>query len=147
MLEAQKKEPPPPNWAEKFEKLPKDDDGNIDWMAALKDKIIDPKPGIDPKTKDVEVDEDDEPILLAKSGKPERYVSFSHTPHLRWLNCDSCHPVPFKKDAGNATITMKEMDDGKYCGICHDKVAIAQPYGCQGCHPKGKNAPAKKQPS
>lgn len=146
LMEERAKAPPPTNWAELYKKLPKDDDDNIDWMAALKDKMINPQPGVDPKTPNVEPDEDDEPIELHTSGKPAKFVMFSHTPHVMWLNCNNCHPAIFKKDAGSTKITMDDIDAGKYCGVCHDKVAIAQPSGCKGCH-KVKSVPDKKKPA
>ena len=102
-------------------------------MAALKDKIITPRGAIDPKTPDEGKTTDDD-IKLSTSGKPARMVIFSHAVHTQWLTCTNCHPAIFKKDAGSAKITMDAIDNGKYCGVCHDKVAIAQPSGCKGCH-------------
>jgi len=132
-LQERAKAPPPANWTEIYKKLPKDDDANIDWMAALKDKIITPRGAIDPKTPDEGKTTDDD-IKLSTSGKPARMVIFSHAVHTQWLTCTNCHPAIFKKDAGSAKITMDAIDNGKYCGVCHDKVAIAQPSGCKGCH-------------
>ena len=129
---------PPPDWPAIFKKLPKDDDDNIDWMAALRDKIITPSAGIDPTTPEAKVLDMD--LTLATSGKPERAVEFSHEAHTTWLKCNNCHPAIFEKDAGSAKITMDKIDDGKYCGVCHDKVAIAQPSGCKGCHKVKKKA-------
>ena len=138
MLEERAKAPPPANWAEMFKRLPKDDDDNIDWMAALKDKIIAPSGTIDPAVPDDPSTSDDE-IELSTSGKPARMVVFSHEVHTQWLTCSNCHPAIFKRSAGTAKITMAAIDDGKYCGVCHDTVAIAQPSGCKGCHkPKPK---------
>lgn len=132
LLEALAKAPPPANWAEIYKKLPKDDDDNIDWMAALGDKIITPSAGIDPNTPEGKTMDAD--VELSTSGKPARMVVFSHATHTQWLSCANCHPAIFQKDAGSAKITMDAIDDGKYCGVCHDKVAIAEPYGCKGCH-------------
>ncbi len=61
-------------------------------------------------------------------------VIFSHEAHTKWLTCTNCHNAIFKKEAGTAKITMDAIDEGKYCGVCHDKVAMAQPSGCKGCH-------------
>ena len=136
MLEARKNTVPATNWAELFKGLPKDGDGNIDWMAALKDKIISPSEGIDPNTPEgVTLDMD---VELSTSGDPERMVTFPHAAHTQWLNCDNCHPAIFQQEAGADKITMVAIYDGKYCGVCHDKVAIAQPAGCDGCHKGGK---------
>lgn len=133
MMEDLAKAGPPPDWPEVFKKLPKDDEDNIDWMAALADKIITPRGTIDPKAPDEGKTTDDD-IELATSGKPARMVIFSHASHTQWLTCTNCHSAIFKREAGSAKITMDAIDDGKYCGVCHDKVAIAQPSGCKGCH-------------
>lgn len=133
LAEARAKLPPPANWAEMYKRLPKDDEDNIDWMAALKDKTISPSGVIDAAAKDPgKTSEDD--IELATSGKPNRMVIFSHAAHTQWLTCTNCHNAIFKREAGSTTITMDAIDDGKYCGVCHDKVALAQPSGCKGCH-------------
>lgn len=133
LLEDRAKAAPPANWAEMYKKLPKDDEDYIDWMAALEKKIITPSGVIDPSMPDEGKTSDDE-IELSTSGKPARMVVFSHAAHTKWLTCANCHPAIFKREAGSAKITMAAIDDGKYCGVCHDKVAIAQPYGCKGCH-------------
>jgi c(7)-type cytochrome triheme protein len=129
--EAMAKLGPPPDWPAIFKKLPKDDDDNIAWMVALANKVITPSAGIDPATPQPEVQDMD--VELSTSGKPARMVVFSHQVHTTWLRCNNCHPAIFEKDAGSAKITMAAIDDGKYCGVCHDKVAIA-PDGCKGCH-------------
>lgn len=139
MVEALVKAGAPPNWPEVFKKLPKDDDDNIDWMQALESKAIAPSGVISDKDTDEGKTSDDE-IELATSGKPTRYVTFSHKTHTQWLTCNNCHNAIFKREAGNATITMDDIDEGKYCGVCHDKVALAQPSGCKGCHKPRKAA-------
>jgi c(7)-type cytochrome triheme protein len=129
---ALKKLGPPTDWPAMFKKLPKDDDNNIDWIGALADKIIKPRAWIDPDAPDthkvINLD-----VPLSTSGKPERVVEFSHQNHGKWLACSNCHPAIFVKDAGADKITMDDIDAGKYCGVCHDKVAIAL-GGCNGCH-------------
>lgn len=140
ILDAVAKAGPPPNWPEIFEKLPKDDEDNIDWMAALRDKVISPRPGIEDGAQETKVLDQD--VKLATSGKPDRMVVFSHKVHGQWLSCGNCHPAIFAEKTGTAKITMDDIDEGKYCGVCHDKVAMALPSGCKGCH---KVAPAKKK--
>ncbi len=145
-LEALAKAPPPANWADVFKRLPKDDEDNIDWMAALKDKVITPSGVIEAGATDEGKTTDDD-IELSTSGKPDRMVVFSHASHTQWLTCTNCHPAIFKRDAGTAKITMAAIDDGKYCGVCHDKVALAQPDSCKSCHritPKPAPKPAPK---
>jgi c(7)-type cytochrome triheme protein len=132
MREQQLKAPPPVKWAEVFKKLPKDDDENINWMVALNEKVIKPRAGIDPNTPDGKTLDAD--VELSTSGKPERMVVFSHAIHTQWLACANCHPAIFQEKAGMDKITMSENDDGKYCGTCHDRVAITEPNDCHGCH-------------
>ena len=133
MVEGLIKAGAPPNWPEIFKKLPKDDDNNIDWVAALESKAISPGGVINEGDKDEGKTSDDD-IELSTSGKPNRMVIFSHKVHTQWLTCTNCHNAIFKREAGSATITMADIDEGKYCGVCHDKVALAQPSGCKGCH-------------
>jgi len=133
MIETLVKSGPPPNWPDVFSKLPKDDDGNIDWMAALESKAIRPSGIINKDEQDIGKTSDDD-IELSTSGKPNRMVIFSHKVHTQWLTCTNCHNAIFKREAGSAQITMDAIDEGKYCGVCHDKVALAQPSGCKGCH-------------
>lgn len=126
------KAPLPVNWAKVYKKLPKDDDENINWMVALNTKIIKPRAGIDPNTPDGKTLDTD--VVLSTSGKPERLVVFSHAIHTQWLSCANCHPAIFQEKAGADKITMSAFDDGKFCGVCHDRVAITEPNSCQGCH-------------
>jgi len=133
MIETMVNAGPPPNWPEVFNKLPKDDEDNIDWMAALQSKVISPSGIINTGDQDIGKTSDDD-IELSTSGKPNRMVIFSHKVHTQWLTCTNCHNAIFKREAGSAQITMDAIDEGKYCGVCHDKVALAQPSGCKGCH-------------
>jgi len=131
LQEALAKAGPPPNWPDVFKKLPKDDEDNIIWADALESKLINPAADIDGKAPQPKVMDAD--IELSTSGKPNRMVVFSHAVHTTWLRCANCHPAIFEKEAGSAKITMEAIDEGKYCGVCHDKVALA-PNGCKGCH-------------
>ena len=137
MMEDLAKAGPPPDWPAIFKKLPKDDEDNINWMAALTAKLIAPSAGIKPDTPQPEPMDLD--VELATSGKPARMVVFSHEVHTTWLKCNNCHNTIFEKEGGNAKITMAAINDGKYCGVCHDKVALA-PDGCTGCHKGAKKS-------
>lgn len=131
LQEALAKAGAPPNWPDIYAKLPKDDEDNIIWADALAQKLINPAADIDGKAPQPKVMDED--IELSTSGKPKRMVIFSHKVHTTWLRCNNCHPAIFEKEAGAAKITMNAIDEGKYCGVCHDKVALA-PNGCKGCH-------------
>lgn len=72
--------------------------------------------------------------------KPVRAVIFEHRFHLgKKLNCQSCHPEPFVKKAGELEtkedFTMAAFNQGKYCGMCHDGVsAFSVNTKCNWCH-------------
>jgi c(7)-type cytochrome triheme protein len=68
---------------------------------------------------------------------------FSHRVHVEdmGLDCDSCHPDLFKQKRGAAEAagdyTMKSLEEGKYCGACHDgdtAFGVKDPETCITCH-------------
>ena len=63
-------------------------------------------------------------------------IIFSHKKHTVWNGCEVCHPEIFigvKK--GSTKYSMIEIFDGKFCGVCHGKVAFPT-LDCQRCHTK-----------
>lgn len=67
-------------------------------------------------------------------------VEFSHYTHMEMdsigKNCPTCHNDVFhivtKK---NPVFTMKQMEDGKACGVCHNgKMAFSVKGDCTTCH-------------
>lgn len=123
--------PAPPDWAALFQKLPKATDGSVDWVRALNEKRIAPKPGIDPKTDDQQAI--DLNVELTPKSQPAFKVIFPHQPHTQWLTCTNCHPAIFQMQRGADPITMEKVFAGEYCGRCHGKVAFAL-TGCPRCH-------------
>jgi c(7)-type cytochrome triheme protein len=113
--------------------------GNVDWVAAVREGLISPRPGIDPDTPDIT------PMPLnvhLDPGIPSMEVVFPHEAHTYWLRCDNCHPAIFQMRAGSNPITMASIFAGEYCGRCHGKVAFAPASGCPRCHVKlGQAAP------
>jgi c(7)-type cytochrome triheme protein len=74
-------------------------------------------------------------------GMPQ--IVFSHKKHTVWNGCEVCHPEIFagvKK--GLTKYSMPEIFEGKYCGVCHGKVAFPL-LDCQRCHTK----PVEEQPA
>ena len=74
-------------------------------------------------------------ILKYKGG--EAY--FSHESHVNGmrLKCTQCHDKPYTNAALHKKITMKEMQKGKSCGICHNgKAAFSVKGDCAKCHKK-----------
>lgn len=61
---------------------------------------------------------------------------FPHWVHRIRYRCYACHPAPFEMKAGGTKITMDAIQDGKFCGACHNgKVAWAVSFdSCNRCH-------------
>jgi c(7)-type cytochrome triheme protein len=69
-----------------------------------------------------------------KNTKEMPFVRFPHYAHTLWLDCSNCHPAPFEPRSGSTSITMADIFRGKYCGMCHDRVAFITFFSCQRCH-------------
>lgn len=144
---------PPPaieelmDWEQAEEMLPKDDEDNVDWSAALRQGLIRPRTGPDRRTlwmtsfqwdfvirateDEEEFDEDSEEEGVEDGNEADAY--FPHSAHTQWLSCKNCHMTiyPFRRNPA----TMEEMEEGKSCGVCHgeDKVAFSLET-CVRCH-------------
>ena len=61
---------------------------------------------------------------------------FPHWFHRIRYKCYACHPTPFEMKAGANKITMDTIQEGKFCGVCHNgKVAWAASFEtCNRCH-------------
>ncbi len=77
--------------------------------------------------------------VIKRADKP----MFSHGDHVIGfgLDCDSCHPDTFEKKRGAAKeagdYTMKSLEEGKYCGTCHDDdtaFGVTDSDSCASCH-------------
>jgi c(7)-type cytochrome triheme protein len=73
--------------------------------------------------------------------KPLKAVTFSHKVHVEetGLSCDMCHSGLFEMSAlavqGKSDFTMKGLEEGKYCGSCHNgSMAFASNTRCASCH-------------
>ncbi len=144
---------PPPEiekikeWEKVEEMLPKDEEDNVDWSAALEQGLIRPRVGDDLRTllmstfqwdfiiryvedeEDSETDddeeeegsetEDDEEDEVVEGAPREEDAYFPHSAHTEWLSCRNCHMsiYPYRRNPA----TMKEMKKGASCGICHGK--------------------------
>ncbi|HXX58976.1 MAG TPA: c(7)-type cytochrome triheme domain-containing protein [Thermodesulfovibrionales bacterium] len=116
-------------------KLPKERFGNgVDWEKAEAEGLIRPVDFVENvsiKRRAITAQKDFD--LGAKvEGMPD--IIFSHKKHTVWNGCELCHPEIFvgvKK--GTSQYSMKEIFEGKYCGVCH--VSVAFPLiDCQRCH-------------
>lgn len=62
-------------------------------------------------------------------------VTFSHENHLEMFGCDECHPDLFKAQRGANKQTMEAMEEGQFCGACHDgSTAFNVAEDCESCH-------------
>jgi c(7)-type cytochrome triheme protein len=129
--------PPDIDWTGLYANLPRDSKGVVDWMRALDEKLITPKPGIDPAAEPASTM--DSEVTFVPDGNPGKTAVFRHATHTQWLSCKNCHPALFKKRSENLQFTHDDMDAGKYCGACHKK-AVFVPSGCKGCHAGKKPA-------
>jgi c(7)-type cytochrome triheme protein len=125
-------EKPRTDWAAELTKLPQTSAGGTDWVRALNDGLIKPKPGIDDKAEgEPELDLD---VELVPKDMPEMKVTYPHRIHTRLFACTNCHTDIFQMQAGADPITMEKIFAGEYCGRCHGKVAFEPATGCVRCH-------------
>lgn len=117
------------------ENMPKERFGNgVNWQLAEEKGLINPishLEGISITRNTLAVQKDFS--LDAKiEGMPA--IIFSHSKHTVWNGCELCHPDIFlgvKK--GSTKYSMIDLFQGKYCGVCHEKVAFPL-TDCQRCH-------------
>ena len=111
-------------------RLPADSAGNqVDWIRALNDGYIRPRSGLKDNIPVRILDSD---ILLNKTGSIPR-VRFPHKPHTQLLDCQNCHEKIFKSKAGATLISMGQILEGEFCGVCHGAVAFPLTE-CNRCH-------------
>jgi c(7)-type cytochrome triheme protein len=123
-----------------LELLPRDAVKNIDWVAAFREGVINPRsvaPGVEtPGVTGFEFD------FLIKGPVPMFDALFPHSIHVEWLACKTCHPAifPYRGDP----ITMQAVNNGEACGQCHGTVAFPAAT-CYRCHtampPSGEQTP------
>lgn len=64
-----------------------------------------------------------------------RPVVFSHWFHRIRFRCKVCHSeLGFEMRAGSNDVTMKEIIDGKFCGMCHNGQIAWSTENCDLCH-------------
>lgn len=117
------------------EQMPRERFGNgINWELAEEKGLISPADhldGISVARNPLAVQKDFS-LATKLEGMPE--IIFSHKKHTVWNGCELCHPDIFLGVKKGATkYSMIDLFQGKYCGVCHDKVAFPQ-ADCQRCH-------------
>lgn len=68
-------------------------------------------------------------------------VTFSHNNHKEKVpKCKECHKGMFKLKVGKTgPMTMKDMEEGKLCGTCHNgdkSFGVKDKASCEKCHVK-----------
>lgn len=83
-------------------------------------------------------------------GKTEGPVTFKHETHTKDFKCAECHPAVFKMKKGGSGVTMDGINEGKFCGTCHngEKAFKAnEEASCTKCHVKaGEPSPSPQPP-
>lgn len=110
--------------------LKRDAVGFPDWMAALRSGAITPRAGMSPGDQMHVFDLN----VVMTNTREMPHVLFPHLSHTLWLDCSNCHPNPFLPKAGANPVSMSEIFRGKYCGMCHDRVAFITFFACDRCH-------------
>jgi len=73
-----------------------------------------------------------------KGGEIMKPVVFPHWVHRAKYTCKVCHTdIGFAFKAGTAEIKMADIQDGKYCGTCHNGKIAFEPIECDRCHSYG----------
>lgn len=116
--------------------FPRDNAGIIDWVRTIKQGLIEPRADIDGVSKKETLDLD---IIFKKTG-PMPYVRFPHSSHTLWLDCSNCHPAIFVEKKRANKFTMTDIFQGRFCGVCHGKVAFPPTLNCKRCHSVAKKA-------
>jgi len=70
-------------------------------------------------------------ITFNKTAMPSR---FDHEAHTKRYSCNECHPKLFLMKAGSARITMRDINNGAYCGDCHNGKKAFPSSECTRCH-------------
>lgn len=124
--------------------LPRDHAGNIDWVAALRNSVIRPRPVLpgrpvpDPTGFQFGFD------FLFPGPDATFDAYFPHSTHTQWLTCNTCHLriFPYR----GTPIKMADIFQGKFCGECHGKVAFPVVSACERCHVRMKLPPNRAKP-
>ncbi|GAB4357852.1 MAG: hypothetical protein Kow006_25930 [Gammaproteobacteria bacterium] len=114
---------------EALRELPRDDYGNVDWIAAMELGHIAPRNAVRGEGFRAELRL---PVTMPDTLEMPP-VLFPHLPHTRLLTCANCHPDPFVDRAGANPVRMDDIFRGEWCGRCHGRVAFS-PLACDRCH-------------
>jgi c(7)-type cytochrome triheme protein len=117
--------------------FPRDKSGVIDWVKTLDQGLVSPRKSL---LGDEEMTTVDFDVIFQNTGSMP-YVRYPHRQHTEWLTCKNCHPEIFLMQKGGNPVTMSAIIQGKYCGVCHGKVAFPPTKNCGRCHSVPRDAP------
>lgn len=120
-----------------FQALPKARLGYVDWVAAIKRGVLQPRESLEPgapSSTPVKLDI----IFNISHAYPIPDVVFPHEPHTLWLECNNCHPALFVMKQGANPVSMERIIKGEFCGRCHGVVAFPI-FDCHRCHSRPKD--------
>lgn len=115
--------------------LPRDNAGNVDWSAAIREGVIRPRRGL-PGASPPDPSAFGYDFLFG-----EMETRFPHSSHVAWTTCQNCHPSIFPRP-GETDMSMEAINAGQLCGRCHGSVAFSADT-CERCHP-AFNMPADR---
>ncbi len=113
--------------------LPRDECGYVDWAKALRQGLVTPRDSIEEKYSLDKAAPSPGDIVIRVNSPSISDVLFAHDTHNEVLDCKSCHPSIFRKEAGTTNIRKAAILEGEYCGRCHGKVAFPL-SNCSRCH-------------
>lgn len=116
--------------------LPVDVAGGVDWVAAVRQGTIRPRPSsVEGEEAPAQFGYD---LYLGKDSGPEGF--FPHSLHQEWVDCASCHPGIFRQ----GSVTPATVHEKDACGYCHGAVAFPI-QTCERCHTEANDLPAGRQ--
>ncbi len=59
---------------------------------------------------------------------------FSHKFHAAAFSCSDCHPRHFEMKKTQGKMTMEKINEGKFCGACHNGSIASPASDCTKCH-------------
>ncbi len=117
------------NPAQALGTFPRDRRGEVDWVVALDQGLIEPRADLNGQTRMQVLDMD----ILMKGTQSMPWVKFPHSAHTKWLDCTNCHDEIFKPEMGANDLSMNAVLAGEFCGVCHGKVSFSL-FVCERCH-------------
>ena len=125
-----------------FRVLPSTSKGDIDWVTAIQEEILNPKSSLEGDSEPAGSVLDLDIIFNVSNAYFVPNVVFPHKPHTLWLGCNNCHPSIFSMKQGGNPVTMDRIAKGEYCGRCHGVVAFSI-RDCFRCHSRSKTIPVQ----